>query len=129
MELIADWALVVLAVLTTVYTICYAVWQWFWKERVSLIYLGKSTLMSLVLLQISASVWAGTDYPGRAFIRFFLYSGGAVMMFALLVMLLVLQYRTRRDRWAAGDFRRPWQVWREEIRAWWVARKAARIDG
>ncbi|SDT84949.1 putative phage holin [Gordonia westfalica] len=48
----------------------------------------------LVFLQISASVWAGTDYPGRAWIRFILYSGGAVMMLALLVMLLVLQYKT-----------------------------------
>ncbi|SDT84663.1 hypothetical protein SAMN04488548_11012 [Gordonia westfalica] len=33
MELIADWALVVLAVLATVYTICYAAWQYWWKER------------------------------------------------------------------------------------------------
>ncbi|OCH80319.1 hypothetical protein [Gordonia sp. UCD-TK1] len=122
MELIADWALVVLAVLTTVYTICYTVWQPWWKERVSLIYLGKSTLTSLVLLQISASVWAGTDYPGRAYIRSVLYTGGALMMFALLVMLLVLQYRTRQDRRSRGDFRRPWQVWRDEIRAWWVNR-------
>ncbi|SDT85141.1 hypothetical protein SAMN04488548_11534 [Gordonia westfalica] len=68
MELIADWALVVLAVLATVYTICYAAWQYWWKERVSLIYLGKSTLMSLVFLQISASVWRVlTIRGGRGF--------------------------------------------------------------
>ncbi|ROZ89023.1 hypothetical protein [Gordonia sp. OPL2] len=112
---VADWALVVLAGVTTVFTLCYFVGQPWWKERVSIIYLGKSVLLSLVLIQISASVWAGTSYPGRAVIRLVLYSGGAIMMFALLVMLLVLQHRTRRDRRAAGDHRRQWEIWRDEL--------------
>ncbi|WP_439033186.1 putative phage holin [Gordonia terrae] len=113
---VADWALVVLAATTTVFTLCYLIGQPWWKERVSIIYLGKSILLSLVLLQISASVWAGSDYPGRAWIRLTLYSGGSLMMFALLVMLLVLQHRTRRDRWALGDYRHQWEIWRDEIR-------------
>ncbi|QHB37868.1 hypothetical protein SEA_OPIE_25 [Gordonia phage Opie] len=115
---VADWALVVLAAITSVFTLCYFIWQPWWKERVSIIYLGKSVLLSLVLIQISASVWAGSDYPGRAAIRLTLYSGGAVMMLALLVMLLVLQRRTRRERRAIGDVRRPWQIWFDEIRAY-----------
>ncbi|MGW8936195.1 putative phage holin [Gordonia terrae] len=115
---VADWALVVLAVITSVFTLCYLIWQPWWKERVSIIYLGKSILLSLVLIQISASVWAGSDYPGRAWIRLTLYSGGALMMLALLVMLLVLQRRTRHERRAVGDVRRPWQIWAEEIRSY-----------
>ncbi|QDM55842.1 hypothetical protein SEA_MAGICMAN_25 [Gordonia phage MagicMan] len=113
---VADWALVVLAAITSVFTLCYFIWQPWWKERVSIIYLGKSVLLSLVLIQISASVWAGSDYPGRAWIRLTLYSGGALMMLALLVMLLVLQRRTRHERRAIGDVRRPWQIWFDEIR-------------
>ncbi|ANA85420.1 hypothetical protein BOWSER_25 [Gordonia phage Bowser] len=113
---VADWALVVLAAITSVFTLCYFIWQPWWKERVSIIYLGKSVLLSLVLIQISASVWAGSDYPGRAWIRLTLYSGGALMMLALLVMLLVLQRRTRHERRSIGDVRRPWQIWFDEIR-------------
>lgn len=119
---VADYALVALALDTTVFTLVYATWQPWWKERVSQIYLAKSVLLSLVLLQISASVFAGSDYPYRAWIRLTLYSGGAAMMLALLAMLLVLQHRTRRDRHAAGDWRWQWQIWRDEFRGWWLKR-------
>lgn len=117
----ADYALAALAIDTTIFTAVYAIWQPWWKERVSQIYLAKSVLLSLVLLQISASVFAGSDYPYRAEIRFTLYSLGALMMFALLIMLLVLQHRTRSDRRAAGDRRWQWQIWRDEIKGWWAS--------
>ncbi|QGJ87576.1 membrane protein [Gordonia phage Faith5x5] len=116
---VADWALVVLAGVTSIFTLCYAIWQPWWREKVSMIYLGKSVLLSFVLIQISASVWLGSEYPGRAWIRLTLYSGGALMMTALLVTLLVLQYRTRQERRALGDDRRQWAIWRDAI---WGAR-------
>lgn len=113
---LADSALAALAAVTVAYTIVYLLGQLWWKERVSQIYLSKSILISLVLVQISASVYIGNDYPARAWIRLVLYSGGTVMMVALLIMLLILQHRTRRDRRAAGDGRRQWQIWRDELR-------------
>lgn len=119
---VADYALAALAIITGIFTAVYAIWQPWWKERVSQIYLAKSLLLSLVLTQISASVFAGKEYPYRALIRVTLYSGGAIMMFALLIMLLVLQKRTRRERRAAGDLRWQWQIWRDEIRGAWVKR-------
>ena len=99
----ANVSLVYIAVLTTVFTVLYLVRSRWWTNRIGRVYLAKSVVMSLVLLQIVVAVWLDTDYPGRQHIRFVIYTLGAAVYLPMLISLWREQQRDRRRRTPSGD--------------------------
>ncbi|OBK00053.1 hypothetical protein A5746_20940 [Mycolicibacterium conceptionense] len=94
----ANIALLCIAVLTVVFAGLYASRSRWWANRIGKIYLAKSLILALVLVQAVVSVWWQDDYPGRQIIRFVIYSLGAVAYVSMLVSLWREQQRDRRRR-------------------------------
>ncbi|ANA86383.1 hypothetical protein BH762_gp136 [Gordonia phage OneUp] len=93
-------SLVVMAVMVVTFTVFYSIRSPFWKNRIGWIFMAKGLFLSAVLIQVSLSVvsstGAGVDYyPGRDYVRLFIYAGGAI---AYAVMLAALLHMQRRDR-------------------------------
>lgn len=94
-EWLANVALIAVAALTTAFALLYATRSRWWVNRVGKVYLAKSLILALVLIQAVVSVWWQDDYPGRQVIRFAIYSAGAI---AYVSMLIALRREQRRDR-------------------------------
>lgn len=94
----ADIALVLVGVLAVAFAIRYAGWSKWWTNRIGKIYLAKSLILALVLVQAVVSVWWQDDYPGRQIIRFIIYSLGAVVYVPMLASLWREQQRDRKGR-------------------------------
>ena len=96
----ADVSLIYIAILSAAFAVRYAGWSRWWTNRIGKVYLAKSVILALVLVQAMVSVWWQSDYPGRQIIRFIIYSLGAVVYVPMLVTLWREQRRDRRDaRW------------------------------
>lgn len=95
-RLAANVSLIYIAILTTTFTILYAWRSRWWVNRIGKIYLTKSIVMSLVLVQIVAATWWAADYPGRQHVRFLIYTLGALVYIPMLVSLWREQQRDRR---------------------------------
>ena len=91
----ADWSLACIAVSSTLFAIRYAGWSKWWTNRIGKVYLAKSIILALVLIQAAVTVWSSGDYPGRDQVRFAIYALGSA---ALLSMLVTLWQEQRRDR-------------------------------
>lgn len=117
-DTLANTALLILAVEMVVFTFTYASGSPWWATPLGKIYIAKTVLLTLVLVQNTASALTSTDYPGRHQIRLSIYAGGAVAMVLLWVMLRRYQREGKRLRAAAGDTRRQRQVWVDALRAW-----------
>lgn len=92
-----NWSLFVLAIVVVIFTLLYLFrsvdgWR---HNRVGRVYLVKSIVLSVVLVQISFSVIYKSDYLGRDVIRAFIYPAGAV---AYLWMMKSLLREQRDDR-------------------------------
>lgn len=101
-RLAANISLVYIAVLTVSFAILYGCRSRWWTNRIGKIYLVKSLILALVLIQAAISVWWHMDYPGRDIIRFIIYSSGAVAYVPMLVSLWREQNRDRQRRKADG---------------------------
>ena len=93
----ADVSLIYIAILSAAFAVRYAGWSKWWTNRIGKVYLAKSVILALVLVQAMVSVWWQSDYPGRQIIRFIIYSMGAVVYVPMLVTLWREQRRDRRD--------------------------------
>lgn len=91
----ADISLACIAVWATLFAIRYAGWSRWWTNRIGKVYLAKSIILALVLIQAAVSVWWSGDYPGRDPVRFAIYALGSA---ALVSMLVTLWQEQRRDR-------------------------------
>ncbi|KLI05015.1 MULTISPECIES: putative phage holin [Mycolicibacterium] len=96
----ANIALLCIAVLAVLFAVLYAGRSRWWTNRIGKIYLAKSLILALVLLQAVVSVWWQDDYPGRQIIRFIIYSLGAVTYVPMLWSLWREQQRDRRGQQA-----------------------------
>lgn len=122
-QTLANTALLVLAVEMVIFTFTYAAGSPWWATPLGKIYIAKTVLLTLVLVQNTASALTSADYPGRHQIRLSIYAGGAIAMMLLWVMLRRYQREGKRSRAAAGDTRRQRQVWADAIRDWRRHRK------
>ena len=93
----ADVSLIYIAILSAAFAVRYAGWSKWWTNRIGKVYLAKSVILALVLVQAMVSVWWQSDYPGRQIIRFIIYTMGAVVDVPMLVTLWREQRRDRRD--------------------------------
>lgn len=84
--------------LAVLFAALYAGRSRWWTNRIGKIYLAKSLILALVLMQAVVSVWWQDDYPGRQVIRFIIYSLGAVTYVPMLWSLWREQQRDRRGR-------------------------------
>lgn len=91
----ANWSLACIAVWSTLFAIRYAFWSRWWTNRIGKVYLAKSIILALVLIQAAVTVWSSGDYPGRDQVRFAIYALGSA---ALVSMLVTLWQEQRRDR-------------------------------
>lgn len=91
----ADISLAFIAVWATLFAIRYAVWSRWRSNRIGRVFLAKSVILALVLIQAAVSVWWPGDYPGRGVVRFAIYSLGST---AFVPMLVTLWQEQRRDR-------------------------------
>lgn len=101
-EIAANVSLIYIAVLTISFTVLYGWRSRWWTNRIGKVYLAKSIILALVLIQAAMSVWWQDDYPGRQIIRFVIYSLGAVAYVPMLVSLWREQNRDRQRRKADG---------------------------
>ncbi len=115
-ETVANAALCVLAGEMVVFLLTYAIGSPWWATRLGQIYIVKTTLLTLVLLQNAASVLSDADYPGRHPLRLVIYAGGAIAMLALWAMLRRYQREGKAQRAENGDTRTRWQVWADTLR-------------
>ncbi|BAX98839.1 hypothetical protein MSTE_03539 [Mycobacteroides stephanolepidis] len=87
-ELLANAALCVLAVQMVGYTATYMLGsRGWWRSRLGKTYAVKSVLLTLVLIQNSASSLSDQDYPGRNGVRLAVYVGGVLAVQALWIIL------------------------------------------
>ncbi|GAC70712.1 putative phage holin [Gordonia soli] len=117
-KMIADIAICVLAFEQLVFTVQYVVKSPWWASNLGKVYALKSTLWTLVVLQVAVSVSTGSEYPGRHYVRLVIYVGGAVAMVWLWLMLRRYQEEGREARARAGDTRTQRQLWADTLREW-----------
>ncbi|WP_249353964.1 hypothetical protein [Rhodococcus sp. USK13] len=91
----ADWTLLVFAALVTCFALTYVIRSPWWRNRIGEIYLVKSVILSLVLIQISLATWVSTEYPGRHVVRLIIYTLGIV---SYVFMLWALVREQNEDR-------------------------------
>lgn len=94
----ADVALLCIGVLAVAFAALYGCRSRWWTNRIGKVYLAKSLILALVLVQAVVSVWWQDDYPGRQIIRFIIYSLGAVVYVPMLASLWREQQRDRKGR-------------------------------
>lgn len=97
---VGDWALFALAIVVVAFTLIYAIrssdgWK---HNRVGRVYLAKSVVLSIVLVQISASVIYQSDYWNRDTIRLIVYGSGIAAYLWMMKSLLREQREDRRSR-------------------------------
>ncbi len=97
----ADISLACIAAWSTMFAIRYAGWSRWWTNRIGKVYLAKSIILALVLIQAAVSVWWSEDHPGRGPVRFAIYALGSAALVSMLVTLWQEQRRDRRKRAAA----------------------------
>lgn len=117
---VGDAALVTLTVISIAYTMTYLLFSPWWITELGRTYMIKTTLFSLVLIQIAASVLTPAEYWGRDVVRPILYWVGAAALVLLWGLLLRIQKRGRAARRANGDMRTQREIWRDE----WVRIRA-----
>ncbi|MCV7208767.1 hypothetical protein [Mycolicibacterium canariasense] len=94
----ANVVLVIVALLTTIFTVRYAFWSRWWTSEVGPPYLAMKTMWSLLLWQISLATWWDPDFPGRQELRFAIYSLSALAAVAMIAALVHQQTVRRRDK-------------------------------
>ncbi|MHC9292054.1 putative phage holin [Mycobacterium sp. LTG2003] len=94
----ADVSLLAVAVLVLIFTAQYLGRSRWWTNRIGKVYLTKSVVLSLVLVQIAVALWWDTDYPFRQHIRFAIYALCAVAYVPMIATLWREQQRDRRRR-------------------------------
>lgn len=92
----ADVALIVLAVLVAAFTVLYVVRSPWERNEIGRIYATKSVVLSLVMVQITLSVWVSAEYPGRQWARLVIYAAGALVYVPMIVSLVRHQQEDRR---------------------------------
>ena len=97
----ADISLICIATWVTVFTIRYAFWSRWRSNRIGRVFLAKSIILTLFLIQAVVTVWWKADYPGRDMIRFAIYALASTAYASMLVTLWREQRRDRRKREAA----------------------------
>ena len=102
----ANMSLIYIAVLNTAFTLLYLLRSRWWSNRIGRIFLAKSIVLALVLIQATVATWFDADYPGRQIIRFIIYSAGAVAYVPMIISLVAEQRcdrKAERDRKAEHD--------------------------
>lgn len=94
----ANWSLFVLALMVSLFTLLYVFRSPWWRNTVGKIYLAKSIVLSLVLVQITVASLVSTEYPGRQYIRLGIYVLGALVYVPMIWSLVRQQNHDRRAR-------------------------------
>lgn len=96
---LGDYTLFALAIVVCLFTAVYFARSWFRKvrNRVGNIYMAKSVFLSIVLVQVSASVLYKSDYWNRDYIRLIVYGIGVLAYIVMLVSLIREQNQDRED--------------------------------
>lgn len=97
-EFWANVSLLVVAALVMVFAVLYLTRSRWWSNRIGKVYLTKSLVLSLILVQIAMALWWDADYPFRQHLRFAIYTLGAVAYVPMIVTLWREQRRDRRRR-------------------------------
>ncbi|MDI9914361.1 hypothetical protein [Rhodococcus sp. IEGM 1379] len=97
MTLAANVSLLVLACLVAAFTLIYLIRSPWRKNHVGRIYAAKSTILSVVLIQITVAVWGSPDFPFRQEIRLAIYALGALVYLPMIWSLVREQQRDRRE--------------------------------
>lgn len=94
-----DYTLFALAIVVCIFTVLYFARSWYRKKknRIGNIYLAKSIFLSMVLIQVSASVIYRSDYWNRDYIRIIVYGVGVIAYVVMVVSLIREQNRDRRE--------------------------------
>lgn len=92
----ADCVLAVLAVMVVGFTALYVTRSPWWRNRIGKIYLAKSLVLSLVLIQITISTWVSLEYPLRQPFRLTIYTLGVVAYVPMAWSLWREQQEDRR---------------------------------
>ncbi|MHA4848573.1 putative phage holin [Rhodococcus sp. MSC1_016] len=98
MKNVADWTLLVFAGLVGCFALTYVTRSPWWRNRIGEIYLVKSVILSLVLVQISLATWVSTEYPGRQVVRLIVYTLGIISYVVMLWALVREQNEDRRRK-------------------------------
>lgn len=93
--LAGDFLLMALTLSFLIFTLIYGFFFRWYDNEVGRTMFPAFVLMSLVLMQTSASALSDSDYPGRNPIRIALYGSGFVMMVALIALVVWLYWRKR----------------------------------
>lgn len=94
----ANVSLVYIAVLASVFAALYGWRSRWWSNRIGKIFLVQSVLLAIVVVQGSVSVWwPDGHYPGKDYLRFAIYSLGAVAYVPMLISLWREQQADRRE--------------------------------
>lgn len=102
-ELSGNLSLVYYAIIALLFTIRYIGWSKWRANKIGKIFALSSVLLTVTLIQGSISVLSSSDYPWREEIRFVIYSGGAVGMFAMLVALWKEQRKDRKTECPSSE--------------------------
>lgn len=87
----ANMSLLYITVLTTLWSVLYAVRSAWQTSAVGRILLVQSVLMSAVMWEATVSIWWDPDYPGRDHVRFVVYTMGALSCTVMLRTLSRVQ--------------------------------------
>lgn len=106
MKFAANWSLLALTIMVTTFTLLYFFRSPWWRNRIGKIYLVKSVVLSLVLLQITMAVIVSADYTYRQPIRLSIYVLG-VLVYVPMIWSLVREQNAdrRRRREACTEYR------------------------
>lgn len=96
MDTVAAFSILLLSVLTAAFTLLYFFRSPWWFNIIGKIYLFKSALISLVLLQGSVSIFWSMEYPGRVWVRTVIYALGSIAYVPMIIALWREQSRDRR---------------------------------
>lgn len=103
MNTAADIALTIMACTVLAFTLLYGLRSAWHTNRIGKVFLTKSAILSLVLIQVVVSVWTNSDYPFREIIRLIIYSSGVIAFIAMIRTLWQEQQRDREPLFNHGD--------------------------
>lgn len=98
-RLAANLSLGYLAIITTIFTARYIGWSRWRQNKIGQVFAVCTLLLSLVLLQGAVAVWwPSSQYPGKEYVRFVIYSGGVLGMAGMLFSLWRHQHGDRKEK-------------------------------
>lgn len=93
---LANVSLTFMAAFTAVFALVYGLRSAWHKNSIGKIFFVNKVVFSIVMIQLTISVWISRDYPGHDWARLFIYGGGALVSAAMLAALVHKQMVDRK---------------------------------